>query len=195
MRWFFTCPRTSFIPLHPKRIFYCGSNWDRTRKGEAYKRLFAKLDETGDLSIYGPPKAWKHTPRSYRGFLPFDGRSTIKAMQECGIVLILHSETHLKGNAPTGRIFEAAASGCVIISDRHPFVMQEFGDSALYIDQEGSPEAIFQEIEDRLAWIRSNPKEAVEMAARCHEIFEERFTLEEQLLNLKKIYEEITQIP
>lgn len=195
MRWFFTCPKTPFVPLEAKRIFYCGSNWDRTRKGENFKRLFEKLDQMGDISFYGPPKAWKHTPRSYRGFLPFDGASTIKAMQECGIVLILHSDTHLKGNAPTSRIFEAAAASAVIISDRHPFVMEEFKDSVLYIDQEGSSEAIFQEIKEHLAWIRSHPKEAQKMALESHLIFEERFTLEDQLLHLKALYEKIPQTP
>jgi hypothetical protein len=190
MRWFFTSPSTPVIPLKAKRIFYSGSNWDRTRKKD-YQRLFALLDQTDDFSIYGPPNAWKHTPRSYRGFLPFDGRSTIKAMQECGVVLMLHSETHLKGNAPTARIFEAAAAGCVIISDRHPFVIQEFGDSVLYVNQEGSIESLFQEIEHHLDWILSHPAEAQEMASKCHQIFEERFTLEDQLLNLKTLYEEI----
>jgi hypothetical protein len=194
MRWFFTCPRTSYTPLVAERIFYCGSNWDRTRKGESYKRLFARLDQTGDISIYGPPKAWKCTPRSYRGFLPFDGQSTIKAMQECGIVLVLHSESHIKGNSPTARIFEAAAACCVVISDRHPFVMEEFGDSVLYIDQESSPEALFTQIEDHLAWIHSHPSEAQDLAFKCHRIFEDRFTLEKQLLHLKEIYTELRQV-
>ena len=112
-------------------------------------------------------------------------------MQECGIVLVLHSDKHLKGNAPTGRIFEAAAAGCVVISDRHPFVIQEFGDAVLYIDQEGAPEAICQQIQDHLTWIRSHPEKALEMASRCHRIFVSRFTLEKQLLHLKEIYEKI----
>ena len=193
MRWFFTCPATPFISLSPKRLFYCGSNWDQTRKAGSYKQLFTRLDQTNEIAIYGPPKAWKHTPRSYRGFLPFDGQSTIKAMQECGVVLILHSETHLKGNTPTARIFEAAAASCAIISDKHPFAMNEFGDSILYIDQEASPERLFQQIEDHLTWIRSHPKEAQEKALRCHQIFEESFTLEKQLLELQSIYKKIPQ--
>jgi len=109
-------------------------------------------------------------------------------MQECGIVLILHSETHLKGNAPTGRIFEAAAASCVVISDRHPFVIQEFGDSVLYIDQDESAEEMARQIESHLGWIQSHPAAAQEMAEKCHRIFEERFTLEQQLLRLQTVY-------
>ena len=191
IRWFFTCPSTAYVPLRPKKLFYCGSNWDESRKGKKTKSLFTLLDRTGELAIYGPPKKWKHTPRSYGGFLPFDGISIIKKMQECGIVLVLHSDIHLQGNAPTGRIFEAAAAGCAIISDRHPFIVQEFGDAVLYIDQEGSSEAIFQAIATHMAWIRSHPEKAQEMAFRCHQIFMEKFTLEKQLCDLKEICENI----
>jgi len=194
MRWFFSCPKTRFAPL-PKtpRLFYCGTNWDKTRKGGKYKQLFRKLDQAGLISIYGPKNAWKHTPASYRGFLPLDGQSTLKAMHECGAVLILHSDAHLTGNAPTGRIFEAAAASCVIISDRHPFIVQEFGDSVLYVNQEASAKGLFQEISLHLDWIRSHPQEAQEMAKRSHVIFERRFTLESQLKQLKAIYDEIQQ--
>jgi len=193
MRWFFTCPSAPFAPPIPQRLFYCGSNWDRTRKGEKYKRLFALLDIKGDIAIYGPKNAWKHTPRSYRGFLPFDGHSTLEAMQQCGIVLILHSDTHLQGNSPTARIFEAAAASCIVISDQHPFVQQEFGDSVLYIDQESAPEDLFHQIESHLAWIHSHPIEAQEKARKCHQLFEERYTLEKQLLDLRALYEKVLQ--
>ena len=97
----------------------------------------------------------------------------------------------IKRNGPTGRIFEAAAAGCAIISDRHPFIVQEFGDAVLYIDQEGSSEAIFQAIATHMAWIRSHPEKAQEMAFRCHQIFMEKFTLEKQLCDLKEICENI----
>ena len=193
MVWLFTCPFQPYQELEPKRLFYCGSNWDKTRKGMEYRQLFTLLDESKEVDIYGPSNAWQFLNNNYRGSLPFDGTSLMRKMQEAGIVLILHSDSHIKGNSPTGRIFEAAAASCVIISDLHPFVMKEFGDSVLYVDQTQDPSALMKQIESRLEWIRSNPQKAKEMARLAHQIFEECFTLEKQLLRLYEIYQDILQ--
>jgi hypothetical protein len=196
MIWLFTCPHRHYTHVEPRSLFYCGSNWDKTRKGLAYRKLFKLLDNRQDVAIYGPKKAWNFLSHVYRGSLPFDGNSLIKAMQSAGIVLILHSESHIKGNSPTARIFEAAAASCVVISDLHPFVVKEFGDSVLYIDQTKEPEEILKQIEGHLNWVYENREEAIEMAKRAHRIFEERFTLEAQFQKLSNLFAEVsTKLP
>jgi hypothetical protein len=195
IRWYFTCPSRPFQPHEPSRIFYCGSNWDATRRGVEYKRLFSLLNQRNDFELYGPPNAWKEMAHSYRGFLPYDGKSLIRAIENCGIALLLHSESHIKNHSPTSRIFESSAAGCIILSDRHPFILKEFGDSILYIDQTQDPETIYAQIDAHLHWIRSNPEAAIQKAADAHRIFEERFTLEKQLVDLKRLFEEISHTP
>lgn len=193
MVWLFTAPSTSYQEVEPKRLFYCGSNWDQTRKGVEYRELFSLLDQRKWVDIYGPRFAWKFLKKNYRGAIAFDGKSLFQKMQEAGIVLILHSDSHIKGNSPTGRIFEAAASSCVIISDLHPFIVKEFGDSVLYIDQKKRPSEIVEQIDAHIDWICQNPVDAKKMALRAHQIFEERFTLERQLIQLYGIYQEIQE--
>src|ERR1700690_3003057 len=105
-------------------------------------------------------------------------------MRDAGIALVLHSQQHIEQKAPTGRIFEAASSGCVIISDRHPFVVNEFADSVLYIDDTQMADGLFQQINTHMQWISSHPQETEKMAQRAHSIFSKKFTLERQLQNL-----------
>lgn len=191
MVWLFTVPAQEYRQVEPQKLFYCGSNWDKTRKGLEYQRLFSLLDERDDVEFYGPKGSWKFLKKCYQGSIPFDGTSLMDRMQRAGIALILHSDSHIQGNSPTGRIFEAAAASCVIISDLHPFVQKEFGESVLYIDQTQSAESMGQQIAAHLEWIRAHPNEAKEKAKRAHQIFAERFTLEKQMGQLKGLYEEL----
>lgn len=108
--------------------------------------------------------------------------------------LLLHSQQHLEGGAPTGRIFEAAAANTVIISDKHPFIMQQFGDNVLYIDMEQTGEEIFAEIDSHIQWVKDNPEKSKEMANNCHQILLEKFTLEAQLQKLIDLNDELNLV-
>ena len=101
---------------------------------------------------------------------------------------MLHSESHHKYKIPSGRIFEAVAASAVVITDRNPFVMEHFGDSLLYIDQTLSGDEMFNQIDAHVMWIQNHPEEALEMAKRAHQIFEEKFLLEQQLLQFDEFH-------
>lgn len=103
-------------------------------------------------------------------------------MNQHGISLVLHNGGHLQNKAPSGRIFEAAAAAAVIISDEHAFVKREFKNSVLYIDHRKFD--LFSQIEKHMQWIKANPEKARAMAEKAHQIFLQKFTLEDQLNHL-----------
>lgn len=189
--WYPSCAKTSYQELDPKKIFYCGFQWDTKRNGAEYRKMFSLLDGRGYLEVYGLPTLWEFTPNSRKGLLPFDGESITQAIKKSGIALVLHTTAHIEFGAPTSRIFEAASAGSVIISDKNPFIVENFGDSVLYIDGDKNGEELFQQIDGHYNWIINHPKEAEEKARRAHQIFVEKFSLEDQLLNLAALHEEI----
>ncbi len=193
IQWYSTCGKTEFAPPTHFRLFYCGLNMANTLFGTKYKQLFSRLDKAHYFNVYGKKNEWRHTPNSYRGFIKCNGETLLRTMNNTGVALLLHAPDHFCGQTPTGRIFEAAASSNVIISDRHPFVEKEFGDTVLYIDQDKSSEEIFQQIDGHMRWIQSHPKEAILLAKRSHDIFIKKFTLEKQLENLIELHKRLQE--
>lgn len=185
--WYPSCGATEYKPLKAERIFHCGFQWDKKRNGSEYRKMFSLLDAQGCLDIYGPQHKWDCTPHSVRG-MTFDPKELQKAMQSSGIALILHTDRNLESGAPAARIFEAAAAGCVIISDRHPFIVKEFGDNILYVDHDLPGEALYQQIMAHRQWILDHPEKAEAMAKKAHQIFSEKFTLEKQLQDFKDFH-------
>lgn len=194
IKWYPSCEKTEFKEIEPKKLFYCGWAWGENRQGKEYRTLFSLLDRDGKLEVYGPKERWDFIPGSAKGFLPVDGMSIRKAIHDAGIALVIHSSWHLDVGAPSARIFEAAAASSVIISDRHPFVLREFGDSVLYFDQNQSGEEMHRQIAEHREWIFSHPAEAKEMARRAHQLFLEKFTLEAQLENLARFHEQMSSL-
>ena len=171
------------------KLFYCGANWDKKRSTGEYRKMFIELDKTNYLDVYGLKNKWTHTPNSYGGYVPFDGFSLLDKMKKCGIVLILHSEELFNGEAMTSRIFEASAASCVSISDPHPFIKKYFCDNVLYVDQTQKGEALFDQVNKYVLWVKENPEEAEKMVHNCYQIAAEQFSLESQmetLLSLEK---------
>jgi hypothetical protein len=182
-------PSNEFVKTPKQRLCYVGDLWDKARR-EAYFSVYQKLDRAGYFDVYGKEKTWKSLNlKSYRGGVPFDDHSLQDTFTKAGVVLVLHSHQHLKEAVPTGRIFEAAASSAVIISDKHPFIIKHFGDTVLYVDNR-NPEEMFNQIDAHMKWILLNPKEAVGLAKRSHAIFKENFTLEKELRKIGEFYEE-----
>ncbi len=187
MEWYPSSPKTDYQPVSATRLFYCGFQWDNKRNGAEYRKLFSMLDKQGTLDIYGPASSWDCAPNSVKGFT-FDEEEFRQAMRKSGIVLILHAQGNLDLGTPAARIFEASAASCVIISDRHPFVVQEFGDSILYVDHTQPGDILFQQIDAHRQWILTHPAEAEAMARKAHGIFVNKFTLEKQLQDLKTMH-------
>ncbi len=187
MEWYPSCTATEYSPIQPKTIFYCGFQWDNKRNGPEYRKMFSLLDQGGHLDIYGPAHKWDCAPNAVRG-MTFNEEEFRLAMQKSGIALVLHTQGNLDQGAPAARIFEAAAACCVIISDKHPFIIREFGNCILYVDHTQPGEILFQEIDTHRKWILDNPKEAESMARRAHAIFSKKFTLEIQLEEFKAFH-------
>jgi hypothetical protein len=186
--WIPTVQRTVFKAQIPEKLFYPGGDIsDDTRSKQKYIDVFKKLDQTGYFEVYGRADRWRHTPKSFRGSIPFDGKSMLKINNKAGVTLILHAKDHLDHGIPTGRIFEAASANTVIISDRNQYVIDNFGDNVLYIDVTQDAPAIFSQIDQHMQWIFTHQQQARQMAERCHAIFMQQFTLEQQLQQLLAI--------
>lgn len=165
--------------------------WGNRLADPKFGALYQLLNKSGFAKFYGVSKHTSVDPQNYMGSIPFDGVSVIKALQKHGIVLVFHSNVHNQEAIPSARIFEAAASSTVIISDENPFVKKHFEDSVFYIDTTQSGENIFKQIQAHMTTIRNNPKKALKMAKKAHKIFEKNFTMEDQLLNLLDMHKRV----
>ena len=179
----------------PKRkVFFSGAcHGGDSLRGKHHVPLYALLDSTGYFESYGPKETiGKFAPKSYGGCIE-DQEKFLELMKAAGVALVLHQAESLRNGTISSRIFEAVAASCVIISDRHPFVVRHFGDSALYIDHDVSPEEMFRQIDDHVQWILANPNEAIELARRSHDIFSKKFPLENEVCRLENFIREIAR--
>lgn len=180
---------TPFTSLKYNKIFYCGANWDKLRSSDHYKEILTKLAQHNIIKTFGPEKTWDFIKDAYQGYIPHDGFSLINKIQELGITLILHSKYHLETGIPTNRIFEAAAASSLIISDHHPLVKKEFGDCVLYIDPSQPAETVANKIISYVKWANKNPRAASIKAKCAHDIFIQKFTMENELLKIAQMHE------
>lgn len=175
-------PTTHALALEPaagpdSRLFYVGANWD----GRRYAAVLRELAAAGVLLAFGAEERWRHLDAGYGGPLPFDGETLIRTAHRCGIGLCLHLPAHAGSGIPNMRIFELAAAGAVAVSDRHPFVVDTFGDSVLYVDTGLSDAALAAAIAAHVDWVRAHPAEARAMAARAQAVFLNSLTLDRLL--------------
>lgn len=183
--FFFSVHSTKFCDSPKTRLFFGGDSWDRYRSRDVAK-LYKLLDNTGYFDLYGTKSFGLN---SYKGFITYGENTVLDAMRKSGVALVLHSEGHFKDDIPTARIFEAIAASTVVITDRLPFIVKNFGDSVLYIDRDKSSEEMFKQIDAHMKWILSHPQKAIELAQRSHEIFLKNFTLERIMKNVMERYE------
>ena len=159
------------------RFFYVGSNWD----GRRYPMLLDRLAAGGVLALYGQAERWQHLKDAFVASLPFDGRSVIEQANRCGMGLCLHLPMHFNAGLPNMRIFELCAAGALIVADRHPFILENFGDCVLYVDMSQGEEAAAAQILEHGAWARANVTTGRAMARASQEIFLNKFSLERLL--------------
>lgn len=180
-------------PATPKRIMWMGSGWDAYRSSKEYQAFIKDIASNLPFKVYGHYNSLSYLPREIYGGYISPGIDNIKAIRENGIYLLTHSDYHFKGNVPSMRPFEAAAANVVIISDKLPFLIEHFGDSLLYFDQEASPEERYAQVKSHLEWIKANPEKAKEKAAKANKIFREKFTIERDLVRIAKMHEYVLQ--
>lgn len=170
--------------LKNRKVFYAGVNWERIKGETRYNKLLSELDATGAMDLYGPREmfgveVWKGF-KSYKGELPFDGSSLLHAAASSGIYLCLSSQTHIEYGLLSNRIFEACASGCLIIANYHEAAHEIFGDSILWLD-DASESEMFEQVRKHLIWVNKNPKTAMEMAKQSQNIFRKSLLLSRQI--------------
>jgi hypothetical protein len=171
------------------RLFYIGINWERLgkRKGR-HAGVFEILDDAEVLDIYGPRKFLGVAPwegfRSYRGELPFDGHSTLDAINKAGICLALSSEAHKRSGLMSNRLFEGLAAGAAVIVDSNRWAKTHFSDIVYFIDDNGSEDDVAFQIKTIVDDIRLNPEAAMDRVRRGQARLAEKFSLEGSLSKL-----------
>ena len=173
-----TAPAAPFEPRSasdPYELVYVGVHWDGGRHGN----LFELLSRQSRIAFYGPPANWQAYPDSYRGEVPYDGTSMHRTLARHGIALCLHKTEHRAADTPSMRLFEAAAAGCLIITDGIPFARETLGDSAFHLDLVKTPsERLAAEIGAIVEWANRNPELAADMARRSHAILNGTYSLD-----------------
>lgn len=195
----YSSPHVAYVnykPLEFNKIFYPSANWDALRTSEKYQKFLKRLSDDEIIQFFGPKEAWGHwnfIEKNYQGYISDKNNAYQKKMQSLGISLVLHSQDHLKAKTPSARIFESAAASTLIISDEHPFVKKEFGDTVLYVDTNQDEKKIYTQIKKHFEWVQTHPKEAAEKAKCAHRIFAEKFTTKKKFFEYLALYEQITK--
>ena len=169
------------------RLFYIGINWERlgqSKKGR-FHELLRLLDDEKLIDIYGPrtflgAKPWEGYD-CYRGELPFDGKSVVRALHNSGICLAMSSKAHQDSGVMSNRLFEGLAAGTAIIANPHPFIDKYFSDLVYQVDDTVGDEEIFFQITDIITEIRADPEAANERARKGQERLRDLFSLEKCL--------------
>lgn len=183
-------PATNYAPAEPKNLMLgsVGAS-DKLRNSDRYKNFLTLLSKDVPIKVYGASHRFLHLPAHvYDGHLMF-GMDNINAIRENGIYLLTHGQFHFDSNMPGLRIFEAVAANAVVISDKLPFAIQNFGDNFLYFDHKADAETMHEQVRAHFQWIKENPEKAKAMADRAHKIFLEKFTLEKDLVRMAQMYE------
>ena len=189
-------PNCLLLPIEPlpesKTIFYIGSNWQNLENKTKSIRnntmeLIKALDKEKITSIYGPRKYMNMVPwagyKTYKGELPFDGKSVIMKVKECGICLVLSTVSHIRNEVCSMRIFEGIAAGVPIICDDNPFFRTWFGDNVW--DVEGDTiEDQNKSIQDHIVYINENEEYVMRKIKECREIFVRHFSFDVQFQKL-----------
>ena len=186
--------------LKTPKLFYVGVNCERIKHSDGkihtqagrFHKLFSILDKTNYMRFFGPEefggiKSWAGF-NSYCGEIPFDGKSILSKANELGVSLVLLSKVHYHYSIPTSRLFEALASGSIIISDNNKFVVDNLSDCVLIIDTTKSEEEVAKQIDEKMQWIKDNPKDAYNLAKKSYKRFKKDFALERSIDQLVEFH-------
>lgn len=184
-------PALNNEPAEQKSIMWMSGGWDKLRSSNTYKEFIKMLGNATPLKVYGHYYAASFLqPGIYDGYIP-SSLDVFDTIRDNGIYLLTHSQQHIKAGTPTLRIFEATAANAIVISDKHSFVIENFGDSILYFDQNADSKTMYNQAKSHIDWIKKNPEEAKLKAAKAHQIFLDNFTLDKDLVRIAKMHEYI----
>lgn len=192
MSWYPTVHKREFQIVSLKYLFHICPAWGNRLLDSKFKKLLSLLEKQPYVRLYGHPYFREVYPKGYKGEIPYDSDSLYRLASEAGVNLVIHSDEHNRCKLPSGRIFEAAASSTVIISDDNAFVREHFGDSVLYIDTTKSARSIFQQVSKHWNWIRGNREKALKKARASYSIYRNKFLLEDQLIRLGEFHDQLT---
>lgn len=189
----FHSPPEPYLPpaiTETSKLFYIGINWERLGgpKGRHHD-LLETLDEEDLIAIYGPDvfqggRPWEGF-KTYRGPIPFDGRSVVKRLNEAGICLALSSKAHQQSGIMSNRLFEGLAAGTVVIANKHPIIDKYFSDCVYVIDDDRLDSGELRDlVRDLIISIRRNPEEGQRRARIGQQRLAEMFSLERSLETL-----------
>lgn len=180
INWYPTCPKINIEPKGHKTIFWITANWGKRLESKSFADFTKLLMASENADVYGRSCLDVKT----KGLIPFGDDELYKISSSSGISLIIHSDQHNLFGIPSGRIFEAAAVGNIIICDQNPFVKKFFQDTVLYFQPCDNPVEMASRIFSVYDFIKKNQTIAKAMAERSHQIFIDHFLLENQILKL-----------
>ncbi|MBC8131298.1 MAG: hypothetical protein H7Y08_13365, partial [Rhizobiaceae bacterium] len=182
---FHSPPEPYFAPKisSDSRLFSVGSKWERINSERGrHQDLLERLDAEGLIDIYGPRKFLGVEPwrgfATYRGELPFDGKSVVQAVHKSGICLALSSEPHQRSALMSNRLFEGFAAGAAVIANRNAFIDRYCADLVYMIDDRLTGDDLFFQVKDILDEIRAEPERAIARAAEGQARLRDIFSLE-----------------
>lgn len=186
-------PEFNNEPAEPKNLMWLSGGWDKFRSSDNYKQFISYLSDNVPMRIFGHYNSSSYlSPSVYGGYIA-PGIENIKAIRNNGIYLLTHSDLHFKGGETNMRGFEAAAANAIVISDKHPFILENFGDSFLYFDYDQDAKTMYNQVKTHIEWIRDNPEEAKLKAEKAHQVFLKKFTIERDLIRIAKMHEYIIE--
>ena len=186
-------PKFNNEPTEPKSLMWLSGGWDKFRSSDNYKKFITMLSENVPMKVYGHYNSSSYLkPHIYGGYIT-PGIEQMNAIRSNGIYLLTHSDVHFQGGETNMRGFEATAANTIVISDKHPFIIQNFGDSFLYFDHDKDAETMYKQVKTHIDWIKNHPDEAKAKAARAHQIFLDKFTIEKDLARIAKMHESILE--
>ena len=184
-------PKFNNEPAEPKSLMWLSGGWDKFRSSSNYKKFISLLSENIPMRVYGHYNSSSYLkPHIYAGYIP-PGIENIQAIRKNGIYLLTHSNIHFQGGETNMRGFEAAAANAIVISDKHPFILENFGDSFFYFDHDVDSETMYKQVKAHIDWIKENPEKAKAMAEKAHKIYLEKFTIEADLIRIAKMHENV----
>ena len=171
--------------------FYAGINWNKlSGRSGRHHELFKALDDEEILDIYGPRKISHVVPwkgfKSYRGEIPFDGKSILRKARESGISLVLSAEQHLAEGVISSRFFEGLAAGNSIISDGHPFIKKHLGRNGFILNLERGDAYAADQLREFVSELRQNSALLKSQQDFAQDLFLEKFDLTKQLKKILK---------
>lgn len=182
-------PEFNNEPAEPKNLMWLSGGWDKFRSSKNYKQFIKNLSENVPMKVFGHYNSSSYLkPNIYGGYIA-PGIENITAIQNNGIYLLTHSDLHFKGGETNMRGFEAAAANAIVISDKHPFIVENFGNSFLYFDHDKDAKTMYNQVKTHIEWIKNNPQEAKLKAAKSHQIYLDKFTIEKDLQRIAKMHE------